>query len=215
MSDRFTRQADLVPQDRLAEEHVTVIGVGAVGRQVALQLASIGVRNLTLIDFDQVDETNTTTQAYRHREIGMLKVEAARQAVLEIDPTIVVETIEDRFRAKHPVGTAVFCCVDSISAREAIWRRVGSRVRFWSDGRMRGEVIRILTVAEFQGREHYPQTLFSQSEAQTGSCTSKTTIYSAAIAAGLMIHQLSRWMRRVAVDCDVSLNLIATELTAV
>jgi molybdopterin-synthase adenylyltransferase len=215
MNDRFMRQADLVPQERLAEQQVTVIGVGAIGRQVALQLASIGVRHLTLMDFDHVDETNVTTQGYRHREIGIPKVEAARRAVLEIDPTIRVQTIDDRFRSKHPIGSSVFCCVDSISAREAIWRQVASRARFWCDGRMLAEVIRVLTVAEFQGREHYPRTLFAQSEAQSGSCTSRSTIYAASVAAGLMMHQFSRWLRGLTTDEDVSLNLLSGEMTTV
>ena len=213
MSDRFLRQQDLVPQERLAVTPVTVIGVGAIGRQVALQLASIGVRQLTLIDFDHVDETNVTTQGYRHREIGMPKVKAACHALLEIDPTIEVVMIEDRFRVKHPVSSVVFCCVDSIAVREAIWRQVGSRVRFWSDGRMLGEVIRVLTVAEFEGRQHYPRTLFTQSEAQSGNCTSRSTIYAASVAAGLMVHQFSRWLRGISIDTDVSLNLLSGELT--
>jgi len=212
MSNRFTRQADLVPQERLAEVQLTVIGVGAIGRQVALQLASIGARSLTLIDFDHVDESNVTTQGYRHREIGMPKVEATRQAVLEIDPTIQVQTIEDRFRGKHPVEQVVFCCVDSISSREAIWRQVAARARFWCDGRMLGEVTRVLTVAEFHGRDHYPRTLFAQSEAQSGSCTSRSTIYAASIAAALMTHQFSRWLRALPTDMDVSLNLLSSEL---
>lgn len=215
MTDRFVRQADLVPQERLAEEHVTVIGVGAIGRQIALQLAAVGVRNLALIDFDDVDTTNVTTQGYRRREIGMPKVEATRQAVLEIDLAIQVMTIEDRFRAKHPVSGAVFCCVDSISARESIWRRVGSKARFWCDGRMLAEVIRVLTVAEFQGGEHYPTTLFAQSEAQAGSCTSRSTIYAASIAAGLMVHQFSRWLRGLKADSDILLNLLSGEMATV
>jgi hypothetical protein len=33
-----------------------------------------------------------------------------------------------------------------------------------------GEVLRILTVTEGLGREHYPETLFDQSKAQSGSC---------------------------------------------
>jgi tRNA A37 threonylcarbamoyladenosine dehydratase len=68
--DRFGRQDDLVPRDRLAEITATVIGVGAIGRQVALQLAAIGVPRLQLVDFDQVDLTNVTTQGYWATDIG-------------------------------------------------------------------------------------------------------------------------------------------------
>ena len=53
---RFERQSQLVPMDRLTEVTSTVIGVGAIGRQVALQLASIGTPRIQLIDFDKVDE---------------------------------------------------------------------------------------------------------------------------------------------------------------
>ena len=75
-SDRFARQQDLVPAERLAELVVTVIGVGAIGRQVALQLAAIGARRLQLVDFDRVDDTNITTQGYLLDDIGQPKVDA-------------------------------------------------------------------------------------------------------------------------------------------
>jgi molybdopterin/thiamine biosynthesis adenylyltransferase len=55
---------------------VTVIGIGAIGRQVALQLAAIGVRRLQLVDFDRVDDTNITTQGYFETDIGRPKVQA-------------------------------------------------------------------------------------------------------------------------------------------
>jgi sulfur carrier protein ThiS adenylyltransferase len=211
---RFERQAALVPRDKLAELTVTVIGVGAIGRQVALQLAALGVRQLQLIDFDQVEPTNITTQGYLAANLGWRKVEATASAVRQIDPEITVTLIEDRCRPQHKLGDAVFCCVDSIDARSAIWRTAGRRCRYWSDGRMLGEVMRILTVAEDQGRAHYPTTLFQQAEAQTGSCTSRRVIYTAAIAAGLMLHQFTRWLRELPVDPDLSLNLLASELAA-
>ena len=214
MTDRFARQQDLVPTERLQSLTATVIGVGAIGRQVALQLAAIGIRKLRLIDFDIVEPTNITTQGYRHSDLGLTKVVATEQAVREIDPTIELVTINDRFRPRHMAGEAVFCCVDSISTRSAIWRAVHSATQFWCDGRMLGEVLRILSATDDSSREHYPTTLFEQSEAQTGSCTARSTIYTANIAAGLMLHQFSRWLRGARVDADMTFNLLAGELTA-
>jgi molybdopterin-synthase adenylyltransferase len=77
---------------------------------------------------------------------------------------------------------------------------------------MLGEVARILTVAGAAGHEHYAGTLFPQSEAQAGTCTSRSTIYCASIAAGLMLHQFTRWLRDVPVDPDLSLNLLASDI---
>jgi hypothetical protein len=211
MNDRFDRQHDLVPIDRLAQITPTVIGVGAIGRQVALQLAAIGARRVELVDFDRVEMTNVTTQGYLAGDVGQLKVDATRHAVEQIDPTIVVRTVADRFRAKQQVGEAVFCCVDSISARAAIWRTVKDRRQFWADGRMLGEVIRVLTAVDCGDRD-YASTLFPQTEAQVGQCTSRSTIYAAAVAAGLMVHQFSRWLRRLPLDADVTLNLLAGDL---
>ncbi|MEQ8786702.1 MAG: ThiF family adenylyltransferase [Pirellulaceae bacterium] len=212
--NRFTRQDDLVPQAALEGVPTTVVGVGAVGRQVALQLASIGARRIQLIDFDTVETTNVTTQGYFDSDVGRRKVEATRDALFRIDPTVEVNSLADRFRPKMEIGSAVFCCVDSISARSAIWKHVGPRCRFWADGRMLGEVIRVLAVAGESGRFHYPTTLFAQSEAEPGRCTARSTIYAASITAGLMVHQFTRWLRGLPIDPDVSLNLLAAELVA-
>lgn len=212
MTTRFSRQQGLIPTERLQSLMATVVGVGAIGRQVALQLAALGIRRLQLIDFDIVELTNITSQGYGHADLGMAKVSATEGAVRDIDPTIEVTTIADRFRPRVISGEAVFCCVDSISTRAAIWRSVNLTTQFWCDGRMLGEVLRILSVSGQDGREHYPTTLFEQSEAQTGSCTTRGTIYTANIAAGMMLHQFSRWLRGLAIDADDTLNLLASEL---
>ena len=214
-TDRFTRQQDFVPRERLADLSVSVIGVGAIGRQVALQLACLGVPRLTLVDFDLVEPTNVTTQGYATADVGQPKVAATAAAVRAIDPAIEVNTIEDRYRPSLDVGEVVFCCVDSISARAAIWHSAGRRCRFWGDGRMLGEVIRILSVADTQGRSHYPTTLFAQEQAETGRCTAKGTAYTANIAAGLLLHQFSRWLRGLPIEPDQTLNLLAAELAII
>ncbi len=214
MNTRFERQQALVPQERLTAVTATVIGVGAVGRQLALHLASIGVRRLQLVDFDHVEATNVTTQGYFAGDIGQLKVQATRRAIELIDPSISVETHADRFRPKHQVADVLFCAVDSISARASIWRAVENRCRFWADGRMLGETIRVLCAADQAGREHYGSTLFAQSEAQTGQCTSRSTIYAAGIAAGLIVHQFSRWLRDLQIDVDTTVDLLAGDWAA-
>jgi hypothetical protein len=212
LADRLVRQQDLVPEDRLVRLKASVVGVGAVGRQVALQLAAMGVRRLQLVDFDSVEWTNVTTQGYLAADVGQPKVDATAEAVRGIDPTIQIELVQDRYRPRFELGEAVFCCVDSIAARRAIWRSAGPRLRFWADGRMLGEVIRVLIVADEFGRDHYPTTLFPQSEAQPGRCTAHGTIYTANVGAGLILHQFARWLRGQPVDRDISFNLLASEL---
>ena len=211
--DRFLRQQELVPRERLEGLSVTVIGIGAIGRQVALQLAALGASRMQLVDFDRVELTNVTTQGYFLSNVGQSKVEATARAVREIDPGVELELVDDRWRPSLRVGQAVFCCVDSISARSAIWRGAGRGCQFWCDGRMLGEVIRVLTVADRAGRSSYPATLFTQAEAQTGSCTARGTIYAAHIAAGLILHQFTRWLRGLPVEPDFVLNLLSCELT--
>ncbi|HEV8069379.1 MAG TPA: ThiF family adenylyltransferase [Planctomycetaceae bacterium] len=214
MNHRFERQQGLVPQDRLAVLTATVIGVGAIGRQVALQLAAMGTPRIHLVDFDCVEASNVTSQGYWQGDIGDLKVAATRKAIHAIDPTIVVDICADRFRPKQSVADVLFCAVDSISARASIWRAVEHRCRFWADGRMLGETIRLLSAADARGRRHYATTLFSQSEAQAGQCTSRSTIYAACIAAGILLNQFTRWLRALPLDIDTTVNLLAGEWTA-
>ena len=211
MTDRFSRQQDLVPTARLQALTATVIGVGAIGRQVALQLAALGVRRLQLIDFDSVEETNITSQGYYTGDLGAPKVSATAKVIHQIDPTITVSTIPDRYRPRHETREAVFCCVDSISTRAAIWRAVLPGCAVYCDGRMLGEVLRILTATI--GRDYYPTTLFDPSEAQAGQCTARSTIYTANLAAALMVHQFTRWLRGLPVERDQTLNLLAGELS--
>ena len=212
VADRFLRQRDLVSTESLSTTAVTVIGVGAIGRQVAMQLAALGVMKIQLIDFDDVELHNVTNQGYRMVDVGRAKVAATTVAIKEVDPAIEVDSIVDRFRIRQSINDVVFCCVDSISSRSVIWKHLKNRAEFWADARMLGEVMRVLTATDGDSRIAYGQTLFAQSEAQAGTCTSRSTIYTANISAALMVHQFTRWLRRLPLDNDLSLNLLSSEL---
>ena len=213
-TDRDLRQRSILPPEALAEVSATVIGVGAVGRQVALQLAAVGVPRIQLVDFDVVEPVNLAAQGYLEADLGSLKVEATAMVCRQINSEVEIVAERDRFRrSRTQVGNVLFCCVDSIDTRKVIWEAVSDRVKFFVDGRMSAEVIRVLAVADEEGRRSYPTTLFPGTEAFVGSCTARSTIFAANICAGLMVSQFSRWLRKMPVDVDLTLNLLASEMT--
>jgi len=211
--DRDLRQRDIVPPERLAHCHATVIGVGAIGRQIALQLAAIGIPHLTLIDFDTVEPVNLAPQGYLEEDLEMLKVTATAEMVKKINSQVTVELLPERFRRSTKVGDVVFVAVDKIDTRKLIWEAVGQKTRFFADARMSAEVVRVLTACDPRGRQHYLTTLFTPEEAFAGACTAKSTIFTANIAAGLMVAAFTQWLRDMPPESDVMLNLLAWELT--
>ena len=213
LEERYSRQRDLVPPERLASCKATVIGVGAIGRQVALQLAAMGIPWLQLVDFDIVEVSNLASQGYLQDDLGRSKVCATADLSQQVNHGLEVHEVAERFRRSMDVGNVVFSCVDSIDVRRLIWESVKDKADFFADGRMSAEVLRVLVACDPPSRKHYPTTLFAAEEAYQGSCTAKTTIYCANIAAGLMLTQFAKWLRRLPVDPDVSLNLLASELS--
>jgi len=211
--ERYSRQKDIVPRDRVLECRATVIGVGAIGRQVALQLAAMGVDWLQLVDFDVVEESNIAGQGYLEEDLGRLKVEATSALCRKINPGMEVHAVPERFRRTLCAGNVIFCAVDSIQTRQLIWRAMADAVLFYGDARMSAEVLRVLTACDSASRYHYPKTLFPEDRAYAGPCTAKTTIYCANIAAGLMVCQFTRFLRGLPVDADLQFNLLASEVS--
>jgi len=212
-SGRDARQRDIVPPDRLAMCRATVVGVGAVGRQVALQLAAMGVPHLQLIDPDTVEEVNLACQGYLETDLGREKVHATADLCRQINPQIEIHSEQGRFRRHGEVGNVLFCAVDDIEVRRLIWQAAGDRVQYFTDGRMSAEVVRVLSAADEASRKHYPTTLFTSAEAYQAACTAKSTIFTANIAAGLMLSQFSKWLRHLPIDKDLTLNLLSAELS--
>ena len=210
---RYSRQQDIVPSDHLAECRVTIVGVGAIGRQVALQLAAMGISWLELIDFDAVEISNLASQGYLQNDLGRPKVAATAALCRQIKSDLEIHQVNDRFRRSMKTGNVLFCAVDSIETRRLIWNATRDKVNIFIDGRMGAEVLRVLTACNVMSYEYYPTTLFAASQAYTGPCTAKTTIYCANIAAGSMIAQFTKWLRRLPIEPDVQFNLLTMECT--
>jgi sulfur carrier protein ThiS adenylyltransferase len=218
--DRDARQRDLVPPAALARCHAAVVGVGAVGRQVAIQLAATGVPVMTLYDADAVGPENLAPQGFWEADVGLPKVDAVADVCRRQCSGLPVNARPEQFRRAAvrdwPAdrSTAVFCCVDGIETRRAVWDAVRGAAGFFADGRLAAEIVRVLAVCRPAADGRYVATLFPAAEAYAGRCTAKATIYAASVAAGLMVGQFARWLRSQPVVPDQTLNLLAAELTA-
>ena len=77
---------------KLFDAKVAVFGVGGVGSYVVEALARAGVGTIAIFDNDTVSITNINRQLIAtHKTVGRVKVEAAKERILEINPRINVE----------------------------------------------------------------------------------------------------------------------------
>lgn len=213
--ERYSRQASLVPANKLADVRATVVGTGAIGRQVAMQLAAIGTPWIQLIDFDTVEEGNLAAQGFMEEDLGKPKVEAVGQICAKINSEGEIQSINDRFRAGMPIGNVVFSCVDDISVRELMFKAVKDEIDLFIDGRMAAEAFQVITAWDKDSKKHYLTTLFTPEEAYQGSCTAKTTIYSSNIVAGMMVSQLAKYLREFSIYKEIQYNLLTHEIEVI
>ncbi len=95
-------EVGLEGQRKLKAAQVLIIGTGGLGSPVALYLAAAGVGRLGLVDFDTVDRTNLQRQIIHGTStVGVLKVESARQRLLDLNPDIQVDIYNEPFTSAN------------------------------------------------------------------------------------------------------------------
>ena len=76
--------------------HVCVVGIGGVGSWAVEALARSGIGEITLIDHDDICETNINRQLHSLTDsLGQSKVEVMAERVLQINPDCKVHAIDD------------------------------------------------------------------------------------------------------------------------
>ncbi len=213
--ERYSRQDGLLPVARLQEIRIAIAGVGAVGRQVALQLASAGAMNIVMFDHDTVETVNLGPQGWSPRDIGKYKVDALKQDMSRC----LADGEPENWQAKacrFPLilgedADVLFCCVDGIQTRRRIFEAHGHKVKLFLDSRVAADVVHVLSVADKEQAGYYGTTFFSDNEVFRGSCTTKMSINIANIAAGLLVQQLSKWLRGMPLDRHMMFNFLSME----
>ncbi len=123
--DRYHRHSliDWFSQDDVKASSFAIIGCGAVGNEVAKNLALLGVGKIDLFDFDTIEIHNLTRSVlFRESDIGLSKADVAGIRVKELEPEIEVNSYHGDFwdlltfkQAKS--YDCIVCCVDNFEAR--------------------------------------------------------------------------------------------------
>ena len=82
--------------ERLKASSVTVVGCGGVGAFAAEMLARAGIGHITLIDNDNVSETNINRQLLAlNSTVGKAKVKVLAERLLDINPGLRIDIVEE------------------------------------------------------------------------------------------------------------------------
>ncbi len=110
---------------KLQSKHVLVVGLGGVGAYTAEQLCRAGIGEMTIVDADEVDETNINRQLIALNSTkGLPKSELVAQRLKDINPAIKLHVIQEFIkdeRTDQILDAAIYdyvCdCIDSLSPK--------------------------------------------------------------------------------------------------
>jgi len=184
-AEHLTRQADVLPLRALGMP-IKIVGAGAIGSLVALNLAKMGFGNMEVWDFDTVDIVNMNSQFYRFSDIGKPKVLALKELLLDFAQVNMVAHNE-AWSGQFLGPSIVISCADSMATRRMLWE-ASSQSRYFIDSRMGAEFasMYVMKPVDLQDKEDYPKTLYTDEEAIQAACTNKATAYTATLLSGLV-----------------------------
>lgn len=191
----FSRQSEIFDVEKWNKEKktISIVGCGATGSWVALSLAKMGIENVALYDFDEVEEHNLPNQAFGKEYIGWNKA-AAMEDIIEKQTGLQYEVF-NRKVTKEKLGNIVFLLVDSMKAREEIFNNctlnplndlvIETRLM------LRGGYLHVINTKDFQQIGRFKETLYSDDEAEVSACGHSLTLgCTAQMMANMAVLQL-------------------------
>jgi hypothetical protein len=195
----------------LAKITATVVGLGGVGRGVAVQLAALGVTRLQLVDAGAVGRRTHSCEGYAYEDIGRPKVHATAQACHAINPRLDVHVVQSRSVQGPDLGDAVFCC-DLLPDRCQLAWRAAAQASFLAAVRLANDQIDIIVIA---GRKNgrTAELRGPNSGKHLSRPRAINSPHVASIAAGLLVAEFVRWASGEAVHRQIRLGLRELQLT--
>lgn len=84
-------------QEALQKKHVVLFGIGGLGSLLFVQLALMGIGNITVVDYDKVEPTNLNRQVlFYESDVNRSKIEVARERAKLINSSLNYNFVEKR-----------------------------------------------------------------------------------------------------------------------
>ena len=116
-SDVSTGQTPSQCQRRLADARVAILGVGGLGGWSAMTLACCGIGEMSLVDFDTVELSNLNRQIlFGEADVGLPKVGLAAERLRAFNPSLQIETREERLDSEAAVAATIEGCDLAVNA---------------------------------------------------------------------------------------------------
>lgn len=123
--DRIETLVTKEKMKQLKKKKVLICGVGGVGSFVAEGLARSGIGQITLCDFDIIDESNLNRQLMTSKKnIGEVKTEVLKRRLEEVSDAkvyVLNEYIDESFKLKK--YDYVVDCIDSLNSKFALVKK--------------------------------------------------------------------------------------------
>lgn len=190
MGMNFLRQWKLVDLDKIPP--VGIIGAGSIGSWVAFSLAKMGVQDITVWDFDTVEDHNGPNQIYRMKDLGNSKVKCLAEIIEDFTGNKIRAVNKKYDGTQKPL---MICGVDSIGVRKQIFERfidMKLKIKRYWDTRMGGEMTTIISLkpTDIDEVKEYKKTLFDDKDAEELPCGERSVVYNNQWIAAFMANQV-------------------------
>lgn len=206
------RHLSVFVPEKFGNRRIDVIGVGATGSKVVLELAKLGITSIHVWDYDIVESHNVANQAYSNEHIGMPKVEALYNIVKEHCGTE-INIHNEEVDGSQVLGPIIFLMVDSMKARKEIWNkaiRLNRKIEIMIESRMGMDhgIVYSVQPARVNHIKEWEATLFDDSEAVESLCGSPVSVGpTSSFVSSMCVWQFISWYKRyIEVDPDESMN---------
>jgi hypothetical protein len=203
------RHHSIVPLDKL-EDPALVIGAGAIGSKVVIELVKLGCTNITIVDYDIVENHNISNQYFAQSDIGIAKAEAIKQEALRHNTSanIIAKICEFDYEDRYPYKY-VFICVDDMDVRRELMKKYSrsKTTKFIVEARMSYDMFFIYTVTNIDIYKKWLNVSKYSNEdtSEESACGSKISLgATSSLCAGFMLHSFINFLNEKPVEWSLT-----------